>query len=112
MVRLGGHISLYEQRGRYQLIVNSMEQAGAGALLQAFEKLKAKLRQEGLFDEERKRPLPKLPNRVAVITSERGAALQDILSVMKERAPATDIIVIPLHSHWARGRLHRGFVGV
>lgn len=95
LVRLEGRISLYEVRGQYQLIANAMESAGAGALMQAFEKLKDKLRREGLFDEARKRPIPLAPQRVAVITSSKGAALQDIISVFGQRAPATEIIVIP-----------------
>src|SRR5688572_6968259 len=89
-------LSLYEGRGDYQLILEHMEQAGAGALQRAFEMLKAKLLQEGLFDAGRKRPLPALPCHVAVLTSPTGAAIRDILSVFRRRFPCTRLTIIPV----------------
>lgn len=91
-----GRISLYEARGEYQLIVEHLEEAGAGALQRAFEELKARLQQEGLFDLARKRPLPTLPHRVGVITSPTGAALRDVLQVMRRRFPAVPVVVYPV----------------
>ena len=92
---LRGRVSLYEGRGDYQLIVNHMEDAGAGALQRAFEELKQKLANEGLFSAERKRPLPALPRHIGVITSPTGAAIKDILSVLKRRFPSIPVTVIP-----------------
>ncbi len=89
-------LSLYEGRGDYQLIVEHMELAGAGALQRAFEMLKAKLLQEGLFDAGRKKPLPALPSHVAVITSPTGAAVRDIISVFRRRFPCTQLTIIPV----------------
>lgn len=89
-------LSLYEGRGDYQLIVDYMEPAGAGALQRAFELLKAKLLQEGLFDVTRKRPLPALPCHVAVITSPTGAAVRDIISVFRRRFPCTQLTIVPV----------------
>lgn len=90
-----GRVSLYEGRGDYQLIVDHMEDAGAGALQKAFEKLKLKLAEEGLFDIERKRPLPEHPKHIGVITSPTGAAIRDILTVLKRRFPSIPVTVIP-----------------
>src|SRR5690625_5767417 len=81
-------VSLYAGRGDYQLIGEHMEEAGFGALQRAFEELKTRLSQEGLFASERKRPLPTLPKHIGVITSPTGAAIRDILSVLKRRFPA------------------------
>ena len=89
-------LSLYEGRGDYQLIVEYMELAGAGALQRAFELLKAKLLHEGLFDAGRKRPLPALPRHVAVITSPSGAAVRDIISVFRRRFPGTQLTIVPV----------------
>jgi exodeoxyribonuclease VII large subunit len=89
-------LSLYEGRGDYQLIVDYMEPAGAGALQRAFELLKAKLLQEGLFDASRKRPLPTLPAHVAIITSPTGAAIRDIISVFRRRFPCTQLTIVPV----------------
>lgn len=89
-------LSIYEGRGDYQLIVEHMEQAGAGALQRAFELLKARLLQEGLFDVAHKQPLPTLPRHVAVITSPTGAAVRDIISVFRRRFPATQLTIIPV----------------
>ncbi len=89
-------LSLYEGRGDYQLIVEYMEVAGAGALQRAFELLKARLLQEGLFDAASKKPLPSLPRHVAVITSPTGAAVRDIISVFRRRFPATQLTIVPV----------------
>ncbi|MEJ2059093.1 MAG: exodeoxyribonuclease VII large subunit [Gammaproteobacteria bacterium] len=91
-----GGISLYEARGDYQLIVEYLEEAGHGALQRAFEALRTKLQAEGLFDAALKRPLPAFPRRVGVITSPRGAALRDILSVLKRRFPLIEVLVYPV----------------
>lgn len=94
-VLLRGRVSLYEGRGDYQLIVDHMEDAGAGALQRAFEELKQKLAAEGLFNSERKRPIPSLPKHIGVVTSPTGAAIRDILAVLKRRFPAIPVTVIP-----------------
>lgn len=88
-------VGLYEARGDYQLVVEHMESDGEGALKQAFEALKFKLNNEGLFDVARKRPLPEKIHRIGVITSSSGAALHDVLSVLKRRSPQTEVIVYP-----------------
>ena len=94
-VLLRGRVSLYEGRGDYQLIVEHMEEAGAGALQRAFEELKQKLATEGLFDATKKRPLPTMPKHIGVITSPTGAAIRDILTVLRRRFPAIPVTVIP-----------------
>jgi exodeoxyribonuclease VII large subunit len=88
-------VSLYEPRGNYQLIVSQMEAAGDGALLRAFEQLKNRLHKEGLFDEAHKRPLPGLPRCIGVITSPTGAAVRDVLTVLRRRFPGIPVIVYP-----------------
>lgn len=88
-------VSLYEARGDYQLIVSKLEEAGDGALQAAYEALKKKLAAQGLFDPEHKRPLPLLPTAIGVITSPSGAALRDILTVLKRRFPAIPIVLYP-----------------
>ncbi|MFA7555995.1 MAG: exodeoxyribonuclease VII large subunit [Spongiibacteraceae bacterium] len=88
-------LSLYEARGDYQLIAEYMEQAGTGALARAFEELKAKLQLEGLFDSALKQPLPAMPRHIAVITSPTGAAIRDILSVLKRRFAGIAITIFP-----------------
>lgn len=95
-VRLTAQVSLYEARGEYQLIVSRMEEAGSGALQQAFERLKSKLAGEGLFDPERKRVIPGFPARIGVITSPTGAAIRDILSVLQRRFPLIPVTVFPV----------------
>ena len=80
-----GRVSLYEPRGDYQFIADHMEEAGEGALRQRFELLKTKLAAEGLFAIERKRPLPRLPRRIGVITSPTGAAIRDVLHILRRR---------------------------
>ncbi len=95
-VRLRCRVSLYEGRGEFQLIVEHMEHAGAGALQAAFEKLKAKLLAEGLFDPARKKPLPESVSHLGVITSPTGAAIHDILTVLKRRCPAIEVSILPV----------------
>lgn len=90
-----GALGLYEVAGEYQLYVDELLPAGQGALFLAFEQLKQKLQAEGLFAEERKRPLPFLPRCVGVVTSPTGAAIRDIVSVLKRRFPTVDILLAP-----------------
>ncbi len=90
-----GRLSLYNARGEYQLIVDHLQHAGEGKLLLAFEALKKKLAQEGCFAIERKRPLPKTIQRIGVITSTTGAALIDVLTVLKRRSPWLEVIIYP-----------------
>lgn len=91
-----GRVSVYENSGQYQLYVTSIQPEGIGALAIAFEQLKAKLSAEGLFDDAKKRPLPKMPSGIGVITSGTGAALQDILSILARRAPHIPVYVYPV----------------
>ena len=91
-----GRISLYEARGEYQFIVEKMETAGEGDLKRKYEKLKEKLSIEGFFAEEIKKPLPKLPRRIGIITSPSGAAIRDALSVLKRRFPMVPVIIYPV----------------
>jgi exodeoxyribonuclease VII large subunit len=95
-IRLRCRVSLYEGRGEFQLIVEHLEQAGAGALQAAFEKLKAKLLAEGLFDPERKKPLPASISHLGVITSPTGAAIHDILTVLRRRSPGIEVSLLPV----------------
>ena len=90
-----GRVSLYEPRGEYQLIVDTIEEAGVGALQREFERLKAKLAAEGLFASERKRGLPRFPRRIAVVTSPSGAAVRDILNILARRFPPAAVLVYP-----------------
>jgi exodeoxyribonuclease VII large subunit len=94
-VRVRGRISLYEPRGEIQLLVESLEPVGEGALTIAFEQIKAKLAKEGLFDAERKRPLPLFPRTVGIVTSPNGAAFHDIVNVLTRRASSVNLILIP-----------------
>ena len=91
-----GRLTLYEARGDYQLILDSLEEAGEGALRRAFEELKQKLTLEGLFETERKRPLPAFVRRLAVLTSPSGAAVRDVLSVLARRFPLLHVDVLPV----------------
>ncbi|MEO5343924.1 MAG: exodeoxyribonuclease VII large subunit [Gammaproteobacteria bacterium SHHR-1] len=95
-VLLRGRLSLYEARGDFQLIAESLEPAGEGALRQALEALKHRLASEGLFDPARKRPLPAYPRRIGVLSSPSGAAVHDVLSVLKRRYPAVEVIIYPI----------------
>jgi exodeoxyribonuclease VII large subunit len=94
-VLLQGDVTVYEARGQYQLIVRAVELQGVGALQIAFEKLKQKLAAEGLFALERKRPLPKYPQRIGLVTSLTGAAIRDVLHVVQRRNPGLEIILAP-----------------
>ena len=94
-VIVSGSLSVYEQRGSYQIIVETMELAGEGAILKMLEERKRKLASEGLFDQARKRPLPFFPLRIAVITSPTGAALRDILTVLSRRNRTVSVTVLP-----------------
>ncbi len=91
-----GQVTAYPARSQIQVIVERMEEAGAGKLQKAFEKLKAKLAAEGLFEPERKRPIPLLPGRIAVITSPTGAAVRDILNVLGRRFPGIPVLIVPV----------------
>lgn len=95
-VLLRGRVSLYEARGEFQLIVEHMEPAGEGALRREFERLRLKLEAEGLFAEDRKRPLPRFPRRIGVVTSATGAAIRDVLTVLARRFPAVPVRVYPV----------------
>ncbi len=95
-VLVRGRLSVYEGRGDYQLIGAFMEPAGEGALRLALEQLKLKLENEGLFDQQTKLPLPEQPAEIAVITSPSGAALHDILTVLRRRSPATAVTILPV----------------
>ncbi|HOX14960.1 MAG TPA: exodeoxyribonuclease VII large subunit, partial [Smithellaceae bacterium] len=88
-------LSAYPPRGEYQLIVESVEPLGVGALQKAFEQLKAKLAAEGLFDEAHKKALPFLPGRIGVVTSPTGAVIRDILNITRRRFPSADILIAP-----------------
>ena len=94
-VLVRARVGLYEPRGEYQLLVEHMEEAGEGALKREFEKLKAKLAAEGLFAAERKRPLPAVPRRIGVVTSPTGAAIHDILRVLRARFPVARVLLYP-----------------
>src|SRR5215469_5227876 len=92
-VTLHGEVTVYEPRGQYQLRVTQVELQGIGALQVAFEKLKQKLKAEGLFETERKRPLPRYPQRLGLVTSPTGAAIRDVLHVVERRNPSLEIIL-------------------
>ena len=96
LILVRAKVSLYEGRGDYQLIVEGMEPAGLGQLQADFDALKLKLSLEGLFDETKKKPIPNIPNKVAVITSQSGAVIHDIISVTQRRFPALEIILLPV----------------
>ncbi|RMF17513.1 MAG: exodeoxyribonuclease VII large subunit [Candidatus Dadabacteria bacterium] len=94
-VLLFGEPGIYRDRGQLQVIARQLEPEGAGALAVAFEQLCARLRDEGLFDEDRKRRIPRLPKRVGVATSPKGAVIRDILQVSRRRHPGIDIVIAP-----------------
>ena len=94
-VLIGGYVAVYERDGVYQLYVEQMMPAGAGALHMAYEQLKEKLTKEGLFDAAGKRPLPFLPQKIGIVTSPTGAAIRDMVSIIRRRNPAVDIYVVP-----------------
>ncbi len=94
-VLIRGRITVYEPRGSYQIACESMEPVGAGALQKQFEQLKEKLKAEGLFESKRKKQIPALPQSIAVVTSPTGAAIQDILNIMRRRAKSVEVTVVP-----------------
>lgn len=96
LVQIEGSIGLYEKEGRYQFYVDKIEQVGLGKLYLQFEALKAKMKEEGLFDPLHKKAIPPFPKRIGVITSPTGAALQDILSVAKRRSNYSDLLIFPV----------------
>lgn len=96
LLQARGRVGLYEPRGDYQLIVEQLEDAGEGALKREFDRLKARLAAEGLFEAARKRPLPRLPRRIAVVTSATGAALRDVLHILARRYPPAAVLVFPV----------------
>ncbi len=91
-----GKVSVYEQRGQLQLVAETMEPVGAGSLQLAFEQLRDRLKAEGLFDAERKRPLPAFPRTVAVLTSPSGAVIRDFLNIVRRRSSGLNVLVIPV----------------
>jgi exodeoxyribonuclease VII large subunit len=94
-VEVRARVTLYEQRGSYQLVVEEIRKAGLGALYEAFEKLKAKLEAEGLFAASRKRAIPRFPRAIGIVTSPQAAALRDLLTTLRRRARMIPIIVYP-----------------
>ncbi len=95
LVLVRANVSLYENRGDFQLIIEHMEPAGVGALQRAFEELKQRLLKEGLFDEIHKKPVPHMASRIGVITSPAGAAIRDILNILRRRFPSAEVIIYP-----------------
>lgn len=94
-VILRGRVTVYEPRGNYQIVAETMEPVGAGALQKAFEQLKEKLKNEGLFDASRKRALPALPKHIAIVTSPTGAAIRDMINVLSRRNKSVQITLVP-----------------
>ena len=93
---INGYINVYKKGGTYTLFIRSVEDCGAGELASAFEILKQKLDAEGLFAPEKKKPIPKFPKKIGIVTSETGAALQDILKIIKGRTNLVDIVIFPV----------------
>lgn len=94
-VEIHGHISIYEASGQYQLYADQIRPVGEGALYQEFLRLKALLESEGLFEAERKRPIPELPRKIGIVTSATGAALRDMLNTLRRRLPLAEVILAP-----------------
>ncbi|MCK6539369.1 MAG: exodeoxyribonuclease VII large subunit [Anaerolineales bacterium] len=94
-VEVHGKIGIYEPQGQYQLYADRIRPVGEGALFQEFLRLKAMLEAEGLFDKERKRPIPEFPKRIGIVTSGTGAALRDMLNVLRRRLPLVEVILVP-----------------
>lgn len=92
----GGRVSVYDKQGKYQLYVESLEPKGLGALQLAFEQLKQRLAKEGLFDPEHKKPIPVLPAKIGIVTSPTGAAIRDILNILKRRFSNLEVIINPV----------------
>ena len=97
-VQVQGYISLYEKTGQYQLYVRKMEQQGSGQLYQAFEALKQKLQAQGLFDMERKKPIPVYPRKIGIVTSPTGAAVRDMIQIARRRHPGVQLVLYPAFS--------------
>ncbi|MDP1946190.1 MAG: exodeoxyribonuclease VII large subunit [Nitrospirota bacterium] len=91
-----GRLTVYEPRGEYQIVLDTVEPKGVGALQLAFEQLKERLAEEGLFDQDRKKPLPAFPRTVGVVTSLTGAAIRDVLAVLRRRWPTIQILIAPV----------------
>jgi exodeoxyribonuclease VII large subunit len=102
-----GRVSLYEARGDYQLIVEQLEDAGEGELRRRFEELKKKLAAEGLFAESEKQAVPHLPKRIGIVTSPSGAAVRDVITVLKRRFPAVPVVIYPtaVQGEWAPAQI-------
>ncbi len=96
LVLVHAKVSIYEARGNFQLIVESMEEAGEGRLQREFERLKKKLLDAGLFDPDHKQPLPAVPKKIGIVTSPSGAAIRDILHVLQRRFPAVPVLIYPV----------------
>ena len=94
-VIVGGRVSVFPRDGQYQIYVDVMEPDGVGALYMAYEQLRAKLEKEGLFAEERKKPLPRFPKRIGIVTSPTGAAIRDMLHITGRRFPSAEIVLYP-----------------
>ena len=94
-VKCTGSVSVYAPRGNYQIIINKMEIAGAGNILQILEERKRRLAEEGLFNRENKKPIPRFSKRIGVVTSPTGAALRDILQITKRRNQGVDVVILP-----------------
>jgi len=95
LIEVCGRLTVYEPRGAYQLVVTQLRLKGKGDLQQRFEELKLRLQAEGLFDPERKRPVPALPRRIGVVTSPQGAALQDFLNILGRRFANVQVRIVP-----------------
>lgn len=95
MVEAHGAVGVYESGGQYQLIIDGIRAAGEGHLYQEFLRLKEALEKEGLFDPDRKRPLPEFPNTIGIVTSATGAALQDMLNTLRGRYPLAKVVLAP-----------------
>src|SRR6202044_385087 len=89
-------VSVYEQRGQMQLVAETMEPVGAGSLQLAFEQLKERLKSEGLFDAERKQPLPAFPRTVGIVTSPTGAVIRDFLNIVARRHSGLNVLLVPV----------------
>jgi exodeoxyribonuclease VII large subunit len=95
-VTVRGYVSVFERDGNYQLYAEGLEPDGTGALFLAFEQLKSRLQQEGLFDRRHKKPLPFLPCRIGIVTSPTGAAIRDMLQIIGRRWPGREILLVPV----------------
>ena len=90
-----GRVTVYEKQGQYQLVLSSVLPDGVGTLYTAYEELKRRLRDEGLFDESRKKPIPPFPTKIAIVTSPTAAALQDMVTIARRRMPSVNIVIVP-----------------